>query len=156
MVPIPDYTLYAQTGVTVALAWGLPDTPQYPDELMQQYEEGGLPLLTRDDKNITNVKYVETKNTVRPPPKQKTNARPVTIDNRYMLNVVRNFYDLAHRRPTSNRISHTPNRYYSNNNYWHRTSPDLKQRYDSYGTFPSYLSPSYYKPWGQTNWNRIE
>lgn len=46
-ITIPDYTLYVTTGVTVAMAWGLPDKPTYPDhELME-------PLLYRNDKNVT-------------------------------------------------------------------------------------------------------
>lgn len=46
------------TGVTAALAWGLPDKPVYPDEeLMQKYEDGHLPLLeNRNDKNVTETK----------------------------------------------------------------------------------------------------
>ncbi|XP_031636178.1 uncharacterized protein LOC116349064 [Contarinia nasturtii] len=56
-ITIPDYTLYVTTGITVALAYGLPDKPTYPEqELMEQYENGKLPLLLRkEDKNVTDL-----------------------------------------------------------------------------------------------------
>ncbi|XP_055305020.1 uncharacterized protein LOC129569832 [Sitodiplosis mosellana] len=55
-ITIPDYTLYVTTGITVALAWGLPDKPVYPEqELMERYENGSLPLLLREDKNFTDA-----------------------------------------------------------------------------------------------------
>lgn len=42
--------------MTVALAWGLPDKPTYPEwELMERYENGSLPLLLREDKNVTDA-----------------------------------------------------------------------------------------------------
>lgn len=52
---VPDYTLYITTGITVALAYGLPDKPTYPEtELMERYENGSLPLIQyRTDKNVT-------------------------------------------------------------------------------------------------------
>lgn len=44
-------------GISVALAWALPDKPTYPeDNYMDLYEEGQLPLLKkRKDSNITNA-----------------------------------------------------------------------------------------------------
>lgn len=52
-VPAPPYPI---TSVSLALAWGLPDKPTYPeDDLMQAYEDGDLPLLDRrKDVNVTN------------------------------------------------------------------------------------------------------
>lgn len=55
-ITLPDYTYYITTCVNYALAWALPDKPTYPqEELMEHYEMGRLPLLLRNDKNITDT-----------------------------------------------------------------------------------------------------
>lgn len=57
--PIVDYSNYLILGITAAMAWELPSTPIYlNEELRESYEMGQLPLLHRDDKNVTNAQYV--------------------------------------------------------------------------------------------------
>lgn len=48
---MPDYTYYITTCVNYALAWALPDKPTYPQEELMEH----LPLLLRNDKNITDT-----------------------------------------------------------------------------------------------------
>lgn len=55
IIPVVDYTNLFILGVTTALAWELPDSPTYMDEkLQEQYKNGTLPLLNRNDINITD------------------------------------------------------------------------------------------------------
>lgn len=83
-ITVPDYTLYVTTGVTCALAWGLPDKPTYPEwELMEKYENGSLPLLEyRQDKNVTN--QVDNKGEI--------NVSNVTANNAYTSEHLTNYY----------------------------------------------------------------
>lgn len=56
--PILGYSNYLILGVTAAMAWELPSKPIYLDEeLRESYEMGELPLLQRNDKNISNSQY---------------------------------------------------------------------------------------------------
>lgn len=56
IIPIVDYTNLLILGVTCALAWELPDKPVHAsEELMNQYQNGTLPLLLRMDENITET-----------------------------------------------------------------------------------------------------
>lgn len=66
--------MYVVTGVTVALAWGLPFKPFYPDaDLSEQYADGYLPLFPRNDENITDSQYVDGVNTKKKKKKKKPN-----------------------------------------------------------------------------------
>lgn len=56
-VTIPDYTLYVTTGITVALAWNLPDKPAYPEHVhIERIENGSLvnQQIMIQNKNDTN------------------------------------------------------------------------------------------------------
>lgn len=63
------------------MAWELPSKPVYLDEeLRDSYEMGDLPLLHRNDKNVTTAQYVL--------PSQKYSNRPNTNDpNFYYTNI---------------------------------------------------------------------
>lgn len=53
------YSNYLTLGITAAMAWELPSKPIYLDEdLHDSYEMGQLPLLHRNDKNVTKAQYV--------------------------------------------------------------------------------------------------
>lgn len=77
-VPAPPYPI---TSVSLALAWGLPDKPTYPeDDLMQAYEEGNLPLLDRrKDVNVTNNLATEESMTMIAPTNSKSRIDPQSI-----------------------------------------------------------------------------
>lgn len=56
--PILGYSNYLILGVTAAMAWELPSKPIYLDEeLRESYQMDNLPLLNRNDKNISTAKY---------------------------------------------------------------------------------------------------
>lgn len=79
--PIVGYSNYLILGITAAMAWELPSKPVYLDEeLRDSYEMGDLPLLHRNDKNVTTAQYVL--------PSQKYSNRPNTNDpNFYYTNI---------------------------------------------------------------------
>lgn len=118
VVTIPDYTIYAVTGVTVALAWGLPDKPVYPEDLMQQYEDGDLPLLLhRADVNVTKNVPMKQMNATN----SAIDKKATKIDNQTLLRLIQLFYSGV--RPTQNPYQSAANvNYYSNNfdkhDYW--------------------------------------
>lgn len=54
IIPIVDYTNLFILGVTCALAWELPENPVHlNEELMAKYKNGTLPLLLRNDENVS-------------------------------------------------------------------------------------------------------
>lgn len=78
-MPAPPYPI---TGVSLALAWGLPDKPTYPEnDLMHLYEEGNLPLLeNRKDVNVTNNNFATNESmTMNTPEKLKNRIDPQSI-----------------------------------------------------------------------------
>lgn len=79
--PIVGYRNYLVLGITAAMAWELPSRPIYLDEELQgSYEMGELPLLNRNDKNVTSAQYVL--------PSKKYPNRPDTNDpNSYYTNI---------------------------------------------------------------------
>lgn len=92
VLTVPDYTIYIVTGVTCALAWGLPDKPIYPEnDLMDHYEDGELPgLQYRIDANVTeNASSRNSTNANRLP--ATANSTTTTIDNRTLMNLFRLF-----------------------------------------------------------------
>lgn len=61
--PILGYSNYLILGITAAMAWELPSKPVYLDEELQEsYQMGKLPLLHRNDQNISNSQYTDSKN----------------------------------------------------------------------------------------------
>lgn len=80
IIPVVDYTNLFIFGLTTALAWQLPDKPFYPSEvLMEKYENGGLPLLDRNDTVIVDNNVTPSS----PPP-------PYSGPDRYYYNNNRN------------------------------------------------------------------
>lgn len=48
-------------GITAAMAWELPSEPVYLDEELQEsYQMGKLPLLNRNDQNISDLKHTDS------------------------------------------------------------------------------------------------
>lgn len=107
---VPDYTIYIVTGVTCALAWGLPSKPTYPDfELMEKYENGTLPLLLRrKDENATDT---DTKQTVHPQNSNTRRPANIELDHRTILNLFRKFYDASRHRYSAYNSTSNWNRY---------------------------------------------
>lgn len=110
-ITIPDYTLYITTGVTVALAWGLPDKPTYPDmELMQRYENGSQPLIQyRKDESVTDSNRTgEIKSGAKP---HTTTATDLNYDQNGndIANRIANYYKYyQYRKPDSYYFGNTP------------------------------------------------
>lgn len=179
-ITVPDYTLYVTTGITVALAWGLPDKPTYPElELMEKYENGALPLLEhRKDKNVTASDH---KGEI------PTYNRTSNLENYYkqsdFSNYIRNYYEyLKNRRKTdSYYFGHKPssNKYCSDKNcaYNHKISyqtsisdrnksngflnvqPPYSPSYNSskhYDPFTNYMVEKYFKPWIETDYYKAK
>lgn len=174
-ITIPDYTIYVTTGVTCALAWGLPDRPVYPeDELMYRYEEGALPgLQYRNDVNVTEDEFpIRNMNTTLPS-SSKTATR---IDNDTLMNLIRLFYSNAVQPNASvgmpnyvdqhyYRVSFLPessqmpvlsttrkNIYYTSPSVTRTLSAiDLVDR-NSNNPFKKYMADTYFKPWIGAVW----
>lgn len=165
-ITIPDHTLYVTTGVTCALAWGLPTTPSYPDvDFAEKEDEVAVDENDRHDKNRTDTTVT---NTI---PSQAYNTS--SIEN--MLWKYFNY--LQHRRPDSyylenashcadgrcsyNKDTHTYNYTYGgsatgsnsmSNQYPIPYSSDY-DRYHKYEAFTKYMVQNYFKPWMQYNAN---
>lgn len=153
-ITIPDYTLYVTTGVTVALAYGLPDKPTYPDEeLREVYENGTLPLLLRrNDQNVT---------------KHQDNAMNLTMTNHYngsdFANWMTNYYKyyIQNRKQNSYYFGNSPlnpsnhktynQQYYSENRYYNKHNiirPPYSASYDEsnqFDAFAKYMYDTYFK-----------
>lgn len=144
VVTIPDYTIYVVTGVTCALAWGLPDQPIYPeDDLMHRYEQGGLPgIQYRNDVNVTeNVAPTEPSNaTIASSTKTATK-----IDNRTLMNLIRLFYTGSRRTGIPN-ISARYGNYANNfdrNVFWNSS---LANNRITFSSLPSKRDHYYTRP----------
>lgn len=136
VVTIPDYTIYVVTGVTCALAWGLPDQPIYPeDDLMHRYEDGGLPgIQYRNDVNVTENVPV-TKPTRAPSSKTATK-----IDNRTLMNLIRLFYSSARQTShpnVSSLMPNYPNAFGGNYYHWNASLPNKASNRITFSNGPS-------------------
>lgn len=171
-VTIPDYTLYVTTGVTCALSYGLPDKPVYPEEeLMTQYEDGRLPLLLRNDENITETNgegeiHVST-------------TPSSTVLDSVSGNQIANYYlkYFQQRKPDSYYFGNSPfntaqnfNKYgcknhnctyngnrdnlkesgFNSNNVRPPYSPSFKTK-PLNNVYVNYMNDKYFKPWTKTN-----
>lgn len=125
---IPDYTLLVVTGVTVSLAWGLPHEPTYPeDELMDQYQDGGLPLLLRrNDKNVTKHKH--NKNAKKGTTRRPTPTTQSTLDRQYLLNMFQKFYAEYPLKHNSIRYDYGYKSDYGHN-YMMKNNSQIRDRY---------------------------
>lgn len=95
-VTIPDYTLLVVTGVTCALAWGLPFKPTYPEEeLQEKYKMGQLPLLNRNDKNITDTNYTDDHRKRTNTSSSAITATPnrINLTQQHLLKLFQSFYE---------------------------------------------------------------
>lgn len=155
VMTVPDYTIYVVTGVTVALAWGLPFKPYYPDEeLPAQYEQGHLPLLGRVDENITDSQYIDGKKAVRK--KSKTTAVPTTTavpadvqrTRQNLLKFFQNVYQSP--SPSYNSISYGPQRpYYQQQAY--QQQPQYRPHNSIQYTYRNNSQPANRYYFGQSN-----
>lgn len=83
--PILEYSNYLILGITAALAWELPSKPVYFDEeLHNAYEMGNLPLLHRNDQNVSNINYT---NTIKEPQSIPMMYNQNNVPNYYYTNV---------------------------------------------------------------------
>lgn len=145
VVTIPDYTIYVVTGVTCALAWGLPDQPIYPeDDLMHRYEDGDLPgIQYRNDVNVTE-NVPTTKPTRAPSSKTATK-----IDNRTLMNLIRLFYSGARRSPhfnISSSMSNYPNAFGGSYYHWNVSFPNKANNRITFSNGPSKTNYHYTYP----------
>lgn len=147
VITIPGWTYYAVTGVTAALAWGLPDKPTYPDqELMEKYDNGSLPLLQyRKDGNITESNH-KGEIVVNSTPKYLNNNnhtyyyRKTNFSN-YIKNY--NSFSQNRRKPASNTS-------FPFNNGLNIRPPISSNYYNAskhYDAFTNYMMKNYFKPW---------
>lgn len=139
------------TGITTALAWGLPYKPTYPEtELQDQYEQGRLPLLNRRHygTNIANAVNNYANNIDRMDPittKISPTAAAAAMESHLLeihstrqrlLNSFRQLYDsYANRRRHGNFVNvldSRPNEHYNS---------------DAYEAFGKYLMETYFQPW---------
>lgn len=170
-VTIPDYTLYVTTGVTVALSYGLPDKPVYPEEeLMKQYEMGRLPLLLRNDENVTETNEKgEIQVSTTPSSTVLDTASGNQIANYYYkyfqqrkpdsyyfgnspLNTAQNFnkYDCNNRNCTYNGYrDNLKESDFNSNNVRPPYSPTFKTKPNN--AFVNYMNDKYFKPWTKTS-----
>lgn len=162
VLTIPDYSIYVLTGVTVALAWGLPDKPIYPEtDFMEQHENERISSLQRNDKNVTKSDGNGEIRVSTPPPTTGNN-RPNPAhtsqndDVNKIVNRISNFYKYFQRRKPDSYYSHrTPlnpanynrkescnNRYCANGNYYSYGNNPNSGGYNATNVRPPY-SASY-------------
>lgn len=120
-IPIVDYSNILILGITTALAWELPDEPFYPDsELMEDYQEGRLPLLERSD-NFTDATSSKQKKKSKP---TKPISQPAPIA--FNINDLEYFnqpsFDHS-SHPINPHIYSQPHPYYTNYNELDKYSP---------------------------------
>lgn len=161
VISIPDYNNYVVTGVTTALAWGLPYKPTYAEaELQDQYEQGHLPILNRRhyDTNTTNNNdnnYVDNSAST----ESITPNMSAMVDGggghggaamemnttrqqqqHHLLNSFRQLYEMYSNRRRhdnfENVIDGRPNVYYNLN---------------AYEAFGRYLIETYFRPWQEVD-----
>lgn len=182
-ITIPDYTLYVTTGITVALAYGLPDKATYPEtELMEQYEGGRLPLLIRKDENVTESNgngeiQVPTTPTNHPSSMYSSYYRNGST----FANQIANYYKyLQRRKPDSYYFGNSPlnsanygkNEYFNANRNKYNQNNLKSSSYTSYNVrppysatfdktkqndaFTKYMSETYFKPWIETSFSQTK
>lgn len=157
---VPDYGVYLQTGVIVALSWGLPDKPTYPEyELMESYENGSLPLLeNRNDRNITEFNR-----------KGEINIRTnITNNNKYpakseFWSNAWNYYNLLQRRRKIDSYyfkqvdglksdqSHDSNKLNGIDYDSVNVQPPYSPKFNEYDAFTNYMIETYFKPWFESD-----
>lgn len=164
--------------MTVALAWGLPDKPIYPEQdLRESYENGKLPLLLRDDKNVTDA---NRKGEI------KATAAVPSYSNQYyngsdIMNRIANYYKYfqQRRKPDSYYFGNSPlnpsnynkksycsngrNCAHNNVHSYYASDKDKTNAFNSYNVrppyaatydegnrydaFTKYMNDTYFKPW---------
>lgn len=128
--PIVDFTNLFILGVTAALAWALPDQPINVSEfLMEQYQNGTLPLLDREDSDVANISYQTTAKT------NRTSLKSSGYDSYYRNNKPPNYADTYYRggSPKDSFIS-----------YDNRVINEINR----YSSKP-------YEPWRRTDWSLV-
>lgn len=172
-----DYTNLFIFGITCALAYELPSKPTYvDDELMDLYKNGSLPLLDRDDYNISDTNLVATDDklkTINKTTKNNNynnyynNNNRIPIDNYYFGDKSDNdYYKSSRLRPeqqTSNKHNYYFNRYDDNTNN-KKTNKNYANSYAnnkfdnggiSYANKIDEFSMSKHKPWKNSGWNNV-
>lgn len=158
-IPIPDYTLYVTTGVTCALAWGLPTTPAYPetDFAADGDDEPQAGYNDRHDTNRTTTKITSS---------ISNNASSIE----HVLWKYFNF--LQSRRPDSYYFQSPSNYSYcpgascsydrNTNTYNYQNGNSIGSNYQipytsdydrlqKYAAFTKYMTQNYFKPYMQYN-----
>lgn len=145
-------TYYAVTGVTAALAWGLPDKPTYPDqELMEKYDNGSLPFLQyRKDGNVTESNH-NGEILVNSTPKYLYNHHSYYNTKTNFSNYIKNYNSFSknRRKPDS---YYFENEHSSNpfNNVVNIRPPFSSNYYNTskhYDAFTNYMMKNYFEPW---------
>lgn len=153
---IPDYTFYLTTGITVALAWNLPDKPTYPEHehknhLMIQHKNDPNSNYVDDGSGTVNGSLITVINT-------RSNAtRPtyLKLKKNDIVNRIANYaeYYFQNRRPDSYYFGSSSPVGLSNNESTSIGS-DVRPPYST-STFHSknpshdatYMIETYFKPW---------
>lgn len=159
-VTIPDYTMYLTTGITVALAWNLPDKPTYPEQkhknhLMLQHKNDAN--SNDDDGSLASVINTKSNATRRIHLKSSKND----IINR-LANYAEHYF--RNRRPDSYYFGHSlPFGRRNSTNHYHYSSIDAESSGSGNDIRPSYstaafhsknppnnamyMIETYFKPW---------
>lgn len=156
---IPDYTFYLTTGITVALAWNLPDKPTYPEHKHKNH-------LMIQHKNDANSDYDDDGGTFN----SGANATKQTYlksNKSDIVNQIANYaeYYFQNRRPDAYYFGHSSPVRLSNHTTHHHSylkgnenadggGIDIRPPYSS-PTFHSknpshdatYMIETYFKPW---------
>lgn len=155
-VTIPDYTFYLTTGITVALAWSLPDKPTYPEHqnnnhimIQNKNDDGGGTVNSTLTTDVINTKSNATR-----PTHLKSNRNDI-------VNRITSYaeYYFQNRRPNSYYFGHglrnnTNHHQYYTNNESGNSGSDIRPPYSTstfYSKNPShdamYMIETYFKPW---------
>lgn len=117
-------------GVTTALAWALPDQPQYISEYLQeQYANGTLPLLDRNDNDVASLTYSAPAN------EKKPSTSNNGYDSYYGTSKRKNYYDSYYTGNPLQRNDHDP-----------ASDNGILNEIHKYSSKP-------YQPWRQTDWS---
>lgn len=174
-VTVPDYTMYVTTGITVALAWNLPDKPTYPElEYSERIENGSSVyqesmIQNKNDVNsnhyndgtvnnssfsgVINTKLNTTKPTYLKSTKNDIVNRIANYAAHYFQNRRPDSYYFGFGRNSSFGLRNYTayNHYYSNDNGSDNSSAFRPPYSTIYSVNPpndaTYMIETYFKPW---------
>lgn len=175
-VSIPDYTFYLTTGITVALAWNLPDKPTIPEH---KYDDR-VQIHRLDGNDTTASGTINNNSTFLKPNENDIVNRIANYAKYYFQNRRRDSYyfgrnplfDLnqsERKRPCNNKNSSCSNRgypnYYYSSNYGNdiRKGISIRPPHSPSTFFPAkpstnanYMIARYFKPWIESKLSQVK